>query len=138
MRHSEDPGIQPGDNFGSACFQMNQRRGVRWSATKAFLRPVLSRPNLTVITDALVQRLRIDIKDGMRVPLVEFATAREGPCFAGRPRTILAAGSIGSPQLLQLSGVGPAALLAARGIAPVHDLAGVGENLHDHLQIRMA
>ena len=128
-----------GDNFGNAYFQMNQKRGVRWSATKAFLRPVLSRPNLTVITQAVVERLRIDVKDGVRrADGVEFALAREGRCFAqASGETILAAGSIGSPQLLQLSGVGPAALLAARGIALLHDLAGVGENLHDHLQIRM-
>ncbi len=128
-----------GDNFGSAYFQMNQRRGVRWSATKAFLRPVLSRPNLTVITGAMVERLRLDGTDGVpRATGVEFAHPSDGRCFAeAAAETILAAGSIGSPQLLQLSGIGPAALLAARGIAPVHDLAGVGENLHDHLQIRM-
>ena len=128
-----------GDNFGSAYFQMNQRRGVRWSATKAFLRPALSRPNLTVITHALVERVRVENKDGMpRATGVEFAHPRDGRCFAAAAvETILAAGSIGSPQILQLSGVGPSALLAARGIAPVHDLAGVGENLHDHLQIRM-
>src|SRR5258706_3437975 len=118
---------------------MNQRRGVRWSATKAFLRPALSRPNLTVITDALAQRVRIDLKEGAPCANgVEFALPREGHCYAEASReTILAAGSIGSPQLLQLSGIGPADLLAARGIVPIHDLSGVGENLHDHLQIRM-
>ncbi len=128
-----------GNNAGSAYFQMNQRRGVRWSATKAFLRPALSRPNLTVITHALVERLRIDAGHGAARALgVEFSHQKDGPCFAeARRETILAAGSIGSPQLLQLSGIGPAAILSARGIAPVHDLAGVGENLHDHLQIRM-
>jgi choline dehydrogenase len=128
-----------GDNFGSAYFQMNQKRGVRWSATKAFLRPALSRPNLTVITHALVERVRIGAQNGLRrAEGVEFAHPRDGRCFAQTAgETILAAGSIGSPQLLQLSGVGPATLLAAHGIAPLHDLAGVGENLHDHLQIRM-
>ena len=128
-----------GDNFGSAYFQMNQKRGVRWSATKAFLRPALSRPNLTVITHALVERVKIDVRNGLRrAEGIEFTHPREGRCFAqAAGETILAAGSIGSPQLLQLSGVGPAALLAAHGIAPLHDLAGVGENLHDHLQIRM-
>ena len=125
-----------GDNFGSAYFQMNQKRGVRWSATKAFLRPVLSRPNLTVITHALVERMRIGSRNGvLRSEGVEFAHPRDGRSFAeARAETILAAGSIGSPQLLQLSGVGPAALLAARGIEPVRDLAGVGENLHDHFR----
>ena len=128
-----------GDNFGSAYFQMNQRRGVRWSATKAFLRPVLSRPNLTVITNALVERMRIGRRNGMpRSEGVEFVHERDGRTFAeARRETILAAGSIGSPQLLQLSGVGPAAMLSARGIEPIRHLAGVGENLHDHLQIRM-
>ncbi len=128
-----------GDNFGSAYFQMNQRRGVRWSATKAFLRPALSRPNLTVITHALVERIRIGNQNGrLRAEGVEFAHPRDGRSFAQAAReTILAAGSIGSPQILQLSGVGPADLLAAHGIAPLHTLAGVGENLHDHLQIRL-
>src|SRR5688500_15980596 len=128
-----------GDNFGSAFFQMNQKRGVRWHATKAFLRPALSRPNLTVITQALVERVRTGHRDGVvRAEGIEFSHPRDGKCFAqANVETILAAGSIGSPQLLQLSGVGPAAMLASRGITPVHDLAGVGANLHDHLQIRM-
>jgi choline dehydrogenase len=128
-----------GDNFGSAYFQMNQRRGVRWSATKAFLRPAISRPNLTVITHALVERIRIGGGAGdRRAEGVEFAHSRDGRCFAEAAcETILAAGSVGSPQILQLSGVGPPELLASRGLAPVHPLAGVGENLHDHLQIRM-
>jgi len=128
-----------GDNFGSAYFQMNHKRGVRWSATKAFLRPALARPNLTVITHALVERVHIVTGNGSRrAEGIEFAHPRDGRCFAqAAGETILAAGSIGSPQLLQLSGVGVASLLAAHGITPLHDLAGVGENLHDHLQIRM-
>jgi choline dehydrogenase len=128
-----------GDNFGSAYFQMNQRRGVRWSATKAFLRPVLSRPNLTVMTDALVERVRIEVSNGRPYATgVELAHPRAGRCLAQAAReTVLAAGSIGSPQLLQLSGIGSASTLAAHGITTVHDLPGVGENLHDHLQIRM-
>jgi choline dehydrogenase len=128
-----------GDNFGSAYFQMNQKRGVRWSATKAFLRPALSRPNLTVTTNALVERIRIESRDGRKYAEgIEFVHPRDGRCYAQcHTETVLAAGSIGSPQILQLSGVGPVALIAARGIPSVHDLAGVGENLHDHLQIRM-
>jgi choline dehydrogenase len=128
-----------GSNFGSAYFQMNQKRGVRWHATKAFLRPALSRPNLTVVTHALVERVRIGGRDGMlRAEGVEFSHPRDGRCYAhASAETILAAGSIGSPQLLQLSGVGPSALLSDRGITPVLDLPGVGANLHDHLQIRM-
>ena len=128
-----------GDNFGSAYFQMNQKRGVRWSATKAFLRPVLSRPNLTVITNALVERARMSTANGRtQAEGIEFSHPRDGRCFAAAAtETILAAGSVGSPQILQLSGVGPAAVLAAAGIDVRHNLAGVGENLHDHLQIRM-
>jgi choline dehydrogenase-like flavoprotein len=128
-----------GDNAGSAFFQMNQKGGVRWHATKAFLRPALSRPNLTVMTHALVERVRIGGGTGpLRAEGIEFSHPRQGRCFAqATAETILAAGSIGSPQLLQLSGVGPAPLLAEHGVAPIHDLAGVGANLHDHLQIRM-
>ena len=128
-----------GDNSGCAYFQMNQRRGRRWSATNAFLRPALSRPNLTVLTEAMVKRVRIETADGARRAAgIEFAHPRYGECFAAaRRETVLAAGAIGSPQLLQLSGVGPAALLHSHGIPVLHELPGVGENLHDHLQIRM-
>jgi len=120
-----------GDNFGSAYFQMNQKRGRRWSATNAFLRPVMKRPNLTVLTNALVQRIRFD---GRRATGAEL----DGGRFAKAKReTILAAGAIGSPQLLQLSGIGPGALLQKLGISVLRDSPGVGENLHDHLQIRM-
>ena len=128
-----------GDNAGCAYFQMNQRRGRRWSATRAFLRPVLSRPNLTVLTGALVERVRIANSDaGPGAEGIEFRHAAHGRAFArARRETLLAAGAIGSPQLLQLSGVGPAALLAQHGIAVLRDAPGVGANLHDHLQIRM-
>ena len=123
-----------GDNFGNAYFQMNQRGGRRWSGTKAFLRPVLHRPNLTVRTDAQVRRIAVEPGDaGPRATGVELLT---GERLTARREVILAAGSIGSPQLLQLSGIGPGALLKAHGIEVVHDLAGVGENLQDHLQVR--
>jgi len=123
-----------GDNFGCAYFQMNQRRGRRWSATNAFLRPVMRRPNLTVLTDALASRVRIE--DG-RATGVEFVKGREALFAEAKGETILAAGAIGSPQLLQLSGVGPGELLKRLQIPLIHELPGVGENLHDHLQIRM-
>jgi choline dehydrogenase len=123
-----------GDNFGCAYFQMNQRRGRRWSATSAFLRPVMHRPNLTVMTGALVEKIRIEGKSARGIELVH----RGQKLFAeARKETILAAGAIGSPQILQLSGVGNAAHLKLHGIGAVHHLPGVGENLHDHLQIRM-
>jgi choline dehydrogenase len=128
-----------GDNFGNAYFHMNQKGGRRWSATKAFLRPVLSRKNLTVMTGATVKRLRLERRDGqLRAAGVELLHARHGECFAEATReTLLAAGSIGSPQILQLSGIGPAHVLMRSGIQVERDLPGVGANLHDHLQIRM-
>jgi choline dehydrogenase len=128
-----------GDNFGNAYFQMNQRRGVRWSNTKAFLRPVMQRPNLTVLTQAHVKRVRVQTLGFLkRATGVEFSLGPRGNQFAeARGEVILAAGSIGSPQILQLSGIGPGALLQDLGINVEHSLPGVGENLHDHLQIRL-
>jgi choline dehydrogenase len=128
-----------GDNFGNAYFQMNQRRGVRWSATKAFLRPVRHRANLNVMTQAHVARVRLDTRNGIkRATGVELLQPDLGTRFVGaRREVLLAAGAIGSPQLLQLSGIGPAALLQEHGIAVEHELPGVGDNLHDHLQVRL-
>jgi len=127
-----------GDNFGNAYFQVTQRGGVRWSGTKAFLRPVAHRPNLKVLTEAHVQRIRIDSRDGVKRAIgLDVRLGQAGTqVVEARREVILAAGSIGSPQILQLSGVGPGALLQQHGIPVVHDLPGVGENLHDHLQIR--
>lgn len=127
-----------GDNTGNAYFQMNQRRGVRWSATRAFLRPISHRPNLDVLTGMHAERLSFnDAADTARVTGVE-ARGNDGSrvSFNARREVILAAGAIGSPQLLQLSGIGPATVLQRHGIAPRHELPGVGENLHDHLQVR--
>ncbi|OGA17657.1 MAG: choline dehydrogenase [Betaproteobacteria bacterium RIFCSPLOWO2_02_FULL_66_14] len=123
-----------GDNSGCAYFQMNQRRGRRWSATNAFLRPAMKRPNLTVLTGAMVRRIRFD---GRRAAGIEFTRGGRDQFAAAKAETILAAGSIGSPQLLQLSGIASGELLRRQGIAVVQDLPGVGENLHDHLQVRM-
>ena len=124
-----------GDNEGCGYFQVNQRRGVRWNTSKAFLRPAQGRANLRVLTGAQAERVRLD---GRRAVGVEFRKDGAPAFAAARAEVILATGSIGSPQLLQLSGIGPPELLAAHGIVPVHALAGVGENLQDHLQIRMA
>ncbi|HZZ91956.1 MAG TPA: GMC family oxidoreductase N-terminal domain-containing protein [Usitatibacter sp.] len=128
-----------GDNFGNAYFHMNQRKGVRWSATKAFLRPAMGRQNLTVMTHAHTRRLTLDETDGRkRASGVELTVEGQGTGTArARRAVILAAGSIGSPHILQLSGIGAASLLREFGIPVVHELPGVGENLHDHLQIRM-
>ena len=123
-----------GDNAGSSKFEVNQRRGVRVNSSKAFLRPAAGRPNLSVITGAQVKKLRLE---GKRVLGVEFTRAGEELFAAAARDTILAAGAIGSPQILQLSGIGPGALLQRQGIAVAQDLP-VGENLQDHLQLRMA
>ena len=127
-----------GDNFGNAYFQMNQRSGRRWSATRAFLEPVRDRPNLTIQTHAQVEKLFIDDStgrpraNGVMVNINNEKTIN----FNAHGEVILSAGSIGSPQILQLSGVGPGGLLRQHGIEVLHDLPGVGKNLHDHLQVR--
>lgn len=126
-----------GDNFGNAYFQMNQRRGVRWSATKAFLRPVMNRSNLTVLTDANVRRILFtELRDEPRATGVNVKIGNHLETFLTSREILLAAGSIGSPQLLQLSGVGARELLRTYDVPIVHELRGVGENLQDHLQIR--
>jgi choline dehydrogenase len=119
-----------GDNAGSSKFEVNQRSGVRVSASKAFLRPALGRPNLTVVTGAQVKRLRLE---GRRVLGVEFFQGNEESYAAARRETILAAGSIGSPQILQLSGIGPGALLQALNIPVALDNPNTGTHLQDHL-----
>jgi len=124
-----------GDNEGCGYFQVNQRRGVRVSTAKAFLKPARERANLTVLTHAQATRIRLE---GRRALGIEFAQAGEAAYAKVGRELLLTAGAIGSPQLLQLSGIGPAALLRAHGIAVLHELAGIGENLQDHLQIRMA
>src|SRR6266853_1344057 len=128
------PDFNRGDNEGSGLFEVNQKRGVRWNASKAFLRPAMRHPNLTVITHAQVRRLRMD---GRKAAGVEFFRGNEESFAEARIETILAAGAIGSPLILQLSGIGPGALLSQHGIAVTHESPGVGENLQDHLQLRM-
>lgn len=121
-----------GDNEGSGYFEVNQRGGVRWNTTKAFLRPVLKRSNLRVLTGAEVQRLEFD---GKRATAIRFE--RNGQlCKAAAREIILSAGAINSPKILELSGIGDSHLLKQAGIESFHDLRGVGENLQDHLQIR--
>ncbi|MDH5425098.1 MAG: GMC family oxidoreductase N-terminal domain-containing protein [Gammaproteobacteria bacterium] len=128
-----------GDNFGCAYFQVNQRNGVRQNTNRAFLQPVRHRSNLTVITEAHVSKILFeDTDNGKRASGVELRIkGSELTQMKARREVILASGAIGSPQLLQLSGVGPEALLKKHGIALQHKLEGVGGNLQDHLQIRM-
>jgi choline dehydrogenase len=122
-----------GDNAGVGYFQVTQRNGLRWSAAKAFLHPIAHRPNLKVLTKAQTTRLRL--ADG-RATGVEFDRDGQRSRAEARGEVILSAGSVASPQLLQLSGIGPGRLLGEHGIPVLRDLPGVGENLQDHLQIR--
>jgi choline dehydrogenase-like flavoprotein len=126
------PDFNTGDNEGSCYFHVNQKRGRRWSAARGFLKPVLSRPNLRLETGCLAERVEFD---GRRAVAVRWRQGGVTRRARGR-EIILAAGSIGSPHLLLLSGVGPAAQLRQHDIPVVLDRAGVGENLHDHLQLR--
>ncbi len=124
-----------GNNEGCGYFEVNQKRGVRWNAARGFLRPALGRPNLKVVTHAVVRNLCFA---GKQVSGVEFWQGDQVFRADARRETLLAAGAVSSPQILQCSGIGPAALLQQHGIAVVHHLPGVGENLQDHLQLRMA
>lgn len=127
-----------GDNSGSAYFDVNQRRGIRWNTSKAFLKPASRRPNLTIMTGCHVERLLLETTEsGPRCTGIVFTGGGTQWQATARRETLLTAGAIGSPQLLQLSGIGPAALLQQHGIAPVLDAPGVGGNLQDHLQLRM-
>ena len=127
--HARSDDFNGAEQDGFGLFDLNQRDGVRLSSSRAFLHPVLDRPNLELFTDTLVEKLRIEhcratgvtiVRDGMRL---ELAAGRE---------VVLAAGTVNSPQLLLLSGIGPAADLARHGIAVLRNLPGVGANLQDH------
>ena len=123
-----------GDNEGSCYFHVNQKRGRRWSAARGFLKPILRRQNLRLETGCLVEGLLFDGKRAAGVRWRQDGVARSARC---RGEIVMAAGSIGSPQIMMLSGVGPAAQLAQFGIPVLLDRPGVGGNLHDHLQLRM-
>ena len=123
-----------GDNEGVGYFQVNQRKGVRWSTAKGFLKPVLQRPNLTVLTRAQAARLRFD---GRRASGVDFWLEGKPARAEAKGEVILATGAVGSPQLLEVSGIGQGEVLREHGIEVRHELPGVGENLQDHLQVRM-
>ena len=136
---AEEFGYHPTDDFntgtneGSGFFEVNQKNGVRWNATKAFLRPAMKRPNLRVITNATTEKILLEGKRAIGVlirhkgNIVKALASRE---------VLLAAGSINSPKLLEHSGIGRADVLGNLGIEVVHASPGVGENLQDHLQIR--
>lgn len=122
-----------GDNEGSGYFPVNQKNGVRWNSRKAFLNIAKKRSNLRIITGAQAKKLRFNGKKATGLELV--VNGQEGYVTAHK-EVLLSAGAIGSPQILQLSGIGPADVLNNNGIDVFHELKGVGENLQDHLQIR--
>ena len=128
-----------GENFGNAYFQMNQRRGVRWNAVRAFIWPIKSRRNLTIIKNVHVDRIGFNNSKGRpfaeSVHVISKSLGRFK--FSAKSEVILSAGSIGSPQILELSGLGDKSRLEKLGIRPLKELKGVGKNLQDHLQIRM-
>jgi choline dehydrogenase len=121
------------DNEGAGYFQLTARNGFRCSTAVGYLKPVRRRPNLTVVTKAHVERVRFEATRATGVVYRRSGVRTEA---VARREIVLSAGAIGSPQLLQLSGVGPGELLQRLGIPVVHALSGVGKNLQDHLQIR--
>ena len=131
-----------GDNEGVGYFEVNQKNGWRWNTAKAFLRPTCyARPNFEMWTGTQVAKLVVQTQAGAdgtqrRCTGVQVWSGSELVTVECRGEVILSAGSIGSPQILQLSGIGSAPLLRQHGVDAVHDLPGVGENLQDHLQIR--
>ena len=136
---SED--FNTGDNEGVGYFEVNQKSGWRWNTAKAFLRPTCyARPNFELWTGAHASQLLLENQPGGEQPLrctgVRVWNGQEMVNAHARREVILSAGAVASPQLLQLSGIGPAALLQSKGIAVRQDLPGVGQNLQDHLQIR--
>jgi choline dehydrogenase len=127
-----------GDNAGSSYFEVNQRRGIRLNTAKAFLKPAAKRSNLTIMTGCHVERLVLEDRDGNKECRgVQFSGGGRMFTASARRETLLAAGAIGTPHILQLSGIGPGELLKRYGIEPVVESPGVGENLQDHLQLRM-
>ncbi|KFI25358.1 choline dehydrogenase [Haematobacter missouriensis] len=123
-----------GTNEGGGYFDVNQRSGIRWSAAKAFLRPAMSRPNLRVLTGAQVKRLQVESGE---VTGVVYDHAGQEKVARARAEVVLSAGAVGSPHILQLSGIGPGEVLRDAGIDPIREVAGVGGNLQDHLQLRL-
>ncbi|MGS0741736.1 GMC family oxidoreductase [Glaciimonas sp. GG7] len=127
-----------GDNEGVSYFDVNQKRGIRWNASKAFLRTAATRRNLEIMTGCQVKRLQIDAgENGLECKGVAFFGGGKEWFAEAEKEVLLCAGAVGSPHILQLSGVGPAALLQQHQIPVLVDAPGVGENLQDHLQIRM-
>jgi len=123
-----------GNNEGCGYFEVNQKQGVRWSAADAFLHPIKSRANLTILTDSHVNKLQFE---GNKVIGVKFWRGNDLFEASVSGEVILASGAIGSPQIMQASGISSGALSQKIGIQNIIELPGVGENLQDHLQMRL-
>ncbi len=128
----ETPDFNGARPEGVGLYQITTRGGLRMSASRAYLRPILGRKNLRVITGAHATRILLD---GRKAVGVEYSRQGRIACVAARAEVILSAGAVNSPQLLQLSGIGPGEVLQRHGIGVVHDLPAVGRNLQDHLCI---
>lgn len=137
---AEERGVPRNNDFngatqeGAGYYQLTTWKGWRWSTAKGYLTPNRKRPNLTIATNAQATRVLMDGERAVGVAYRQKGVDREAHCDG---EVLLSAGAIQSPQLLQLSGIGPAELLQKHGIPVVRDLPGVGENLQDHLQIRL-
>ncbi len=127
------PDFNGGNNLGVSQFEVNQKRGTRWSSVRGFLDPIRSRPNLHIVTGALSDKLVIE---GKHVRGIEFRRGNESCIARSRIETVLSAGAVGSPAILQRSGIGDPDFLKELGIPLAHALPGVGQNLQDHLQLR--
>lgn len=124
-----------GDNEGVGYFRVNQKSGWRWNTAKGFLRPVRNRATLKIVTGARVHRVTLDHK---RATGVTYEKAGQVITAHARAEVVLSAGAIGSPQILQLSGIGPGKLLNGLGVGVTHEVKEIGANLQDHLQLRCA
>ncbi|MET9250422.1 GMC family oxidoreductase N-terminal domain-containing protein [Nonomuraea sp. NPDC003709] len=132
--YRENPDYNSGDQEGFGYYQVNHDRGRRSSAAGTYLRRALRRPNLMVLTEAHVTGLRFEGTRCVGVSFRHQGRARQAGC---RREVILSAGAVQSPQLLELSGIGSADVLAAAGVPVVHHLPGVGENFRDHYATRL-
>jgi choline dehydrogenase-like flavoprotein len=130
LRHNPD--FNGAEQEGVGMYQVTHKKGERFSAAKAYLAPALSRPNLQVITDAYTTRI---LMEGKRAVGVEYRQGGQLHQLKAEREVLLCAGALQSPQLLMLSGIGPAAHLQSHGIAVAHELPGVGRNLHDHVDV---
>ncbi len=130
--HPESKDFNGAEQHGLGMHQVTHKNGERWSAAKGYLTPNLARPNLTVITSAHTTRILLE---GKRAVGVEYRHGNETKQIKASKEVLLCAGALQSPQILMLSGIGPAAELQKHGIALLHDLPGVGENLHDHIDV---